>query len=123
MNLKVLNLFLFSTTISLDPVLKRRENHKTKKEEHPDGYSSFFVGVAGFEPATSCSQSRRDDRATLHPVGVIAGAKVVKIRYHPNKFVILFKFYCSSVSISTNGISKEASKSRPILSISSSSSS
>ena len=26
-----------------------------------------FVGVAGFEPATSCSQSRRDDRATLHP--------------------------------------------------------
>ncbi len=27
----------------------------------------FLVGVAGFEPATSCSQSRRDDRATLHP--------------------------------------------------------
>jgi hypothetical protein len=27
-----------------------------------------FVGVAGFEPATSCSQSRRDNRATLHPV-------------------------------------------------------
>ena len=27
-----------------------------------------MVGVAGFEPATSCSQSRRDDRATLHPV-------------------------------------------------------
>ena len=26
-----------------------------------------FVGVAGFEPATSCSQSRRDNRATLHP--------------------------------------------------------
>ncbi|CAL2061235.1 hypothetical protein T190820D02B_30261 [Tenacibaculum sp. 190524A05c] len=23
--------------------------------------------MAGFEPATSCSQSRRDDRATLHP--------------------------------------------------------
>ena len=29
---------------------------------------SYLVGVAGFEPATSCSQSRRDDRATLHPV-------------------------------------------------------
>ena len=28
---------------------------------------SVFVGVAGFEPATSCSQSRRDNRATLHP--------------------------------------------------------
>ncbi len=28
----------------------------------------FLVGVAGFEPAASCSQSRRDNRATLHPV-------------------------------------------------------
>lgn len=28
---------------------------------------THFVGVAGFEPATSCSQSRRDNRATLHP--------------------------------------------------------
>ena len=27
----------------------------------------YLVGVAGFEPATSCSQSRRDNRATLHP--------------------------------------------------------
>lgn len=26
-----------------------------------------FVGVAGFEPATSWSQTRRDDRTTLHP--------------------------------------------------------
>jgi hypothetical protein len=26
-----------------------------------------LVGVAGFEPAASCSQSRRDNRATLHP--------------------------------------------------------
>ena len=30
-------------------------------------FKTHFVGVAGFEPATSCSQSRRDDRATLHP--------------------------------------------------------
>ena len=29
------------------------------------------VGVAGFEPAASCSQSRRDNRATLHPEGKI----------------------------------------------------
>ena len=29
-----------------------------------------LVGVAGFEPATSSSQTRRDDRATLHPVAV-----------------------------------------------------
>jgi hypothetical protein len=27
----------------------------------------LLVGVAGFEPAASCSQSRRDNRATLHP--------------------------------------------------------
>ena len=35
-----------------------------KKAEH---HCSAFVGVAGFEPAASCSQSRRDNRATLHP--------------------------------------------------------
>ena len=29
--------------------------------------SLSVVGVAGFEPATSWSQTRRDDRATLHP--------------------------------------------------------
>ena len=29
----------------------------------------LLVGVAGFEPAASCSQSRRDNRATLHPEG------------------------------------------------------
>ncbi len=31
----------------------------------------FLVGVAGFEPATSASQTRRDNRATLHPELVI----------------------------------------------------
>ena len=35
-----------------------------------------FVGVAGFEPATSCSQSRRDDRATLHPDSVNRSANI-----------------------------------------------
>ncbi len=30
-----------------------------------------MVGVAGFEPATSASQTRRDNRATLHPEVVI----------------------------------------------------
>ena len=38
-----------------------------------------FVGVAGFEPAASCSQSRRDNRATLHPV---SGCK------YSNKFLL-----------------------------------
>jgi hypothetical protein len=32
-----------------------------------DDFHHPLVGVAGFEPATSCSQSRRDNRATLHP--------------------------------------------------------
>ncbi len=31
----------------------------------------FNVGVAGFEPATSCSQSRRANRTTLYPVSCI----------------------------------------------------
>ncbi len=30
-------------------------------------YATIIVGVAGFEPATSASQTRRDNRATLHP--------------------------------------------------------
>ena len=33
-----------------------------------------FVGVAGFEPATSASQTRRDNRATLHPE--VSGANI-----------------------------------------------
>ena len=32
----------------------------------------YKVGAAGFEPATSWSQTRRDDRATLHPENVSA---------------------------------------------------
>ena len=31
-----------------------------------------YVGVTGFEPVTSCSQSRRDDRTTLHPGTLLA---------------------------------------------------
>ncbi len=42
-----------------------------------------MVGVAGFEPATSCSQSRRDDRATLHPeylhLILLAGEKNLRL--------------------------------------------
>ncbi len=30
------------------------------------------VGAAGFEPAASCSQGRRDNRATLRPDNVLA---------------------------------------------------
>ena len=34
----------------------------------PHNQKNNIVGVAGFEPATSASQTRRDNRATLHPV-------------------------------------------------------
>ena len=35
-----------------------RDQSSIKKERQPS--CLFFVGVAGFEPTTSCSQSRRD---------------------------------------------------------------
>jgi site-specific DNA recombinase len=53
-----------SIQLSYEPNIAITFLKKCKKKgmiSHP------FVGVAGFEPATSCSQSRRDDRATLHP--------------------------------------------------------
>ena len=42
-----------------------------------------FVGVAGFKPAASCSQSRRDNRATLHPEYflIALGAMIGKIYF------------------------------------------
>ena len=43
---------------------------KNKKSNHFHGWI-LLVGVAGFEPATSASQTRRDNRATLHPELVI----------------------------------------------------
>ena len=49
----------------LYPAELRARSIKIKKTEH--SHVRLFVGVAGFEPATSCSQSRRDNRATLHP--------------------------------------------------------
>ena len=42
-----------------------RAHYSIKKGD--DCSSPISVGVAGFEPATSSSQTRRDDRATLHP--------------------------------------------------------
>ena len=41
---------------------------------------TFFVGVPGFEPGTSCSQSRRANRTALHPERCSkSGAKVVQV--------------------------------------------
>jgi hypothetical protein len=41
------------------------------KQKKPNISVRLFVGVAGFAPAASCSQSRRDNRATLHPEGFL----------------------------------------------------
>ena len=41
--------------------------------------ASSIVGVAGFEPATSSSQTRRDNRATLHPEGYLFDKQQVLI--------------------------------------------
>ena len=51
----------------------------------------YLVGVAGFEPATSCSQSRRDDRATLHPEKVCANIALKKV--NANSISAFFKLY------------------------------
>ena len=48
---------------------------KYDKQKAPSNDRAFLrevwyfsrVGVKGFEPSTSCSQSRRANRATLHP--------------------------------------------------------
>ena len=60
---------LTSSKPSITPYLQK----KTEKAVNHTIYSLLIyidnkvVGVAGFEPAASCSQSRRDNRATLHP--------------------------------------------------------
>ena len=46
-----------SIQLSYEPIIYGLMNKSNKK----------IVGVAGFEPATSSSQTRRDNRATLHP--------------------------------------------------------
>ena len=46
-----------------------------KSQKHLLSEFILKVGVAGFEPAASCSQSRRDNRATLHPENKKAESK------------------------------------------------
>jgi hypothetical protein len=42
---------------------------KQKSPSHwwPEGYLFRLVGVAGFEPTTSCAQGKRSSQAELHP--------------------------------------------------------
>ena len=41
---------------------------RIKKRQKKFPFLPFFVGVAGFEPTTPCSQSRCANRTALHPV-------------------------------------------------------
>jgi hypothetical protein len=48
----------------------------------------MFVGVARFELATSCSQSRRDNRATLHPELLKNESANIVLFYHYEKEIL-----------------------------------
>ena len=53
---------------------------------HLNFFETLFVGAAGFEPATSCSQSRRDNRATLRPEKTSRESKdfIIKLHFYFN---------------------------------------
>jgi hypothetical protein len=60
---------------TFDRLLRREVLYPAELRAHPNRMvkklkemrEHLLVGVAGFEPATSSSQTRRDNRATLHP--------------------------------------------------------
>ncbi len=60
----VMQIDLINRIMSLDKI---KQYILYKKKVYKFKIYKPFVGVAGFEPATSSSQTRRDDRATLHP--------------------------------------------------------
>ncbi len=78
-----------SIQLSYEPINSKKKG---------DDFSSPLVGVAGFEPATSSSQTRRDDRATLHPEYLLLiltkfqCAKAIYIVIASAKVRVLFTF-------------------------------
>lgn len=58
--------------------------------------SSLFVGVTGFEPAFSCSQSRRVSQTTLHPVKEVLPPRRVRMvrSLYPKGFYNQSCIYC-----------------------------
>ena len=77
---------------------KKDVNKKHKWNKLKKGYlikDNLFVGVAGFEPAASCSQSRRDNRATLHPV---IGCKY-KVKFFFSKQIVEINFIYFNIVI------------------------
>ncbi len=60
-----------------DRLLRRQMLYPAELRDPMLFYFLSVVGVAGFEPATSWSQTRRDDRATLHPESGETGTRTL----------------------------------------------
>ncbi len=78
-----------------------RDHSSVKKERQPS--CLFFVGVAGFEPTTSCSQSRRDTGLRYTPKCSLASLKGCKYtslfefsRILLNLFLPIEQKYCEN---------------------------
>ena len=70
----------------------------------PLNYTRISIGVTGFEPATSWSQTRRSSQAEPHPVVcfcvVISVTQIVLYRsahYMSTTFFIFFKKFCQNI--------------------------
>ncbi len=61
-------------------------------------FDTHFVGVAGFEPAASCSQSRRDNRATLHPESFFLKKKAERLGLEPRRHLRVDRLAICSVT-------------------------
>ena len=70
-----------------DLLLRRQLLYPAELRDHRKNFTKIvcFVGIAGFEPATSCSQSRRDNRTTLHPEFLLWRRKGDSNPRYPNR--------------------------------------
>ena len=67
-----------------------------KKKPNLKKLNLVFVGVARFELATSCSQSRRDNRATLHPE--FCGERGIRTLGTQNRYASLANWWIKPLS-------------------------
>ena len=87
----------FRDAITWNPINKKSRTKNVR----------LLVGVAGFEPAASCSQSRRDNRATLHP-------EFKRIQYLQDTFWLLFFLFFVLKALLLNVLKIEFDKSIPM---------